>query len=70
MVSASDGTQIAAGTTNAFVSEFLPQQKAPFYLDLGKIDFDLVSKASTFDINVSDAPPTNYNQYPDLSLDV
>jgi hypothetical protein len=70
VVSASDGTQIAAGTTDAYVNEFLPQQKAPFYLDFGKIDFNIISKVSTFDINVSNAPPTNYNQYPDLSLNV
>jgi hypothetical protein len=69
-VSASNGIQIAAGTTNAGVNEFLPQQKAPFYLDLGKIDSDMISKVSTFDISVSNAPPTNYNQYPDLCLNV
>jgi hypothetical protein len=58
VVSASDETQIATGNTSALVNEFLPQQKAPFYIDLSKIDFDLVSKASTFDISVSDASPT------------
>ena len=52
VVSASDGTQIAAGTTDAYVNEFLPQQKAPFYLDFGKIDLDMVSKISAFNISV------------------
>ncbi|MBN1358652.1 hypothetical protein JW988_07780 [Candidatus Bathyarchaeota archaeon] len=70
VVSASDGTQIAAGTTNAGANEFLPQQKAPFYIDLGKINSDTLSKVSTFNISVSNAPPTNYNQYQDLSLNV
>ena len=69
-VSASDGSIIAEGTTNAFVHNFLPQQKAPFYIDFGKIDFDIISKTSAFDISLYNAPPTNYNQYPDLSIDV
>jgi hypothetical protein len=46
------------------------QQKAPFYLDFGKIDFNTVSESSTFNFNVSNHPPTNYIQYPDLSLTV
>ena len=70
MVSASDGSQIAGDTTEVLVKNFLPQQKAPFYLDFGKIDFDTVSKTSTFNISLSNAPPTNYEQYPDLSLNV
>jgi hypothetical protein len=69
-VSASDGSTIAAGTTDAFVHNFLPQQKAPFYIDFGKIDFNEISKASAFNISLYDAPPTNYNQYPDLLLNV
>jgi hypothetical protein len=69
-VSASDGSTIATGTTDAFVHNFLPQQKAPFYIDFGKIAFNELSKASTFNISLYDAPPTNYNQYPDLSLNV
>ena len=69
-VSASDGSTIAAGTTDAFVHNFLPQQKAPFYIDFGKIDFNEISKASDFNISLYDAPPTNYNQYPDLLLNV
>jgi hypothetical protein len=69
-VSASDGSTIAEGTTDAYVHNFLPQQKAPFYIDFGKIDFDAISKTSTFDISLYNAPPTNYDQYPDLSLNV
>ena len=69
-VSASDGSTIAAGTTDAFVHNFLPQQKAPFCIDFGKIDFNEISKASAFNISLYDAPPTNYIQYPDLSLNV
>jgi len=68
VVSASDGSQIPANTTDVLVRNFLPQQIAPFYLDFGKIDFDIVSKTSTFNISLSNAPPTNYHQYPDLPL--
>jgi hypothetical protein len=68
VVSASDGSQIAADTTDVLIKNFLPQQKAPFYLDFGKIDFDIVSKTSMFNISLSNAPPTNYEQYPNLAL--
>lgn len=70
MVSASDGSQFLSGTTMAYVNDFLPQQKAPFYLDFGKIDFDTIPDAITFDFNISNHPPTNYIQYPDLYLTV
>jgi hypothetical protein len=69
-VTASDGLQIAAGTSNVFVYNFLPQQKAPFYVDFGKIDFNIVSKTNAFNISLANAPPTNYIQYPDLYLNV
>jgi len=69
-VTASDGSQIAAGTIYVYVKNFLPQQKAPFYIDFGKIDFDIISKTSAFNISLANAPPTNYIQYPDLSLNV
>jgi hypothetical protein len=68
VVSASNGSQLVSGTTMAYVNDFLPQQKAPFYLDFGKIDFDIISEVSTFDFNVSNHPPTNYIEYPGLSL--
>jgi hypothetical protein len=70
VVSASNGSELVAGTTTAYVNNFVVQQKAPFYLDFGKIDFNTVSETSTFDFNVSNHPPTNYIQYPDLSLTV
>ena len=69
-VTASDGLKIATGTSNVFANNFLPQQKAPFYIDFGKIDFDIVSKTSAFNISLKNAPPTNYIQYPDLYLNV
>jgi hypothetical protein len=69
-VTASDGAQIAEGTSDVFVHNFLPQQKAPFYLDFGKIDFNIVSKTSAFNISLANAPPTNYIQYPDLYLNM
>jgi hypothetical protein len=69
-VTASDGSQIAVGTTSVFVNNFLPQQKAPFYIDFGKIDFHILSNISSFNISLANAPPTNYVQYPDLSLKV
>jgi hypothetical protein len=68
VVSASNGSQLAAGTTTAYVHDFIEQHKAPFYLDFGKIDFNTVSETSTFDFNVTNHPPTNYVQYPGLSL--
>ena len=70
VVSASNGSQLVSGTTTAYVNNFVVQQKAPFYLDFGKIDFNTVSESSTFNFNVSNHPPTNYIQYPDLSLTV
>jgi hypothetical protein len=71
LVNDAAGTQIAAGTTNVLVKEFLPQQKAPFYLDFGKIDLNLFSsKVAIYNISLSNAPPTNYLQYPDLALNV
>jgi hypothetical protein len=66
VVSASNGSQLVSGSTMAYVNDFLPQQKAPFYLDLGKIDFNTIPDVITFDFNVSNHPPTNYIQYPDL----
>ena len=68
IVSASNGSQFLRGTTMAYVNDFLPQQKAPFYLDFGKIDFNTIPEAITFDFNVSSHPPTNNIEYPDLSL--
>ena len=67
VVSASNGSQLVSGTTMAYVNDFLPQQKAPFYIDFGKIDFNTIPDAITFNFNVSNHPPTNYIQYPDLS---
>jgi hypothetical protein len=67
VVSASDGSQFLSGTTIAYVHNFLPQQKAPFYIDFGKIDFDTIPDAITFNFNVSNHPPTNYIEYPGLS---
>jgi hypothetical protein len=68
VVSASNGSQFLRGTTMAYVNDFLPQQKAPFYLDFGKIDFTTIPEAITFEFNVSNHPPTNNIEYPDLSL--
>jgi hypothetical protein len=68
VVSASNGSQLVSGTTMAYVNDFLPQQKAPFYLDFGKIDFNIISEVNTFAFNVSNHPPTNYIEYPGLSL--
>jgi hypothetical protein len=70
IVSASDESIIAEGTTEAFVRNFLPDQKAPFYIDFGKIDFDLISKSSIFSITLNNAPPTNYDQYRELSVNI
>jgi hypothetical protein len=67
VVSASNGSQLVSGTTMAYVNDFLPQQKAPFYFDFGKIDFSTISEVNNFDFNVSDHPPTNFIQYPGLS---
>ena len=70
IVSAANGSQFLSGITMAYVNDFLPQQKAPFYLDFGKIDFNTIPDAINFEFIVSDHPPTNYIQYPDLSLTV
>lgn len=67
VVSVSNGSQLVSSATMAYVNNFIPQQKAPFYLDFGKIDFNTISEVNAFDFNVSDHPPTNYIQYPDLS---
>ncbi len=71
LVTASDGRQIASGTTNVLATEFLPQQKAPFYIDFGKIDLDLFSsKIAFYNISLANATPTYYFQYPDLALNI
>ncbi len=70
VASASDGSQIAAETTIAYVKDFLPGQKAPFYVDFGRIDFNAISNLSTVSFPVINASPTNYNLYPDLALNV
>ncbi len=67
VVSAVNGSQFLSGTTIAYVNDFLPEQKAPFYLDFGKIDFNTIPNALTFGFNVSNHPPANYIQYPGLS---
>ncbi len=67
VVSAVNGSQFLSGTTMAYVNDFLPEQKAPFYLDFGKIDLNTIPNALTFDFNVSNHPPTNYIEYPGLS---
>jgi hypothetical protein len=66
-VSASNGSQFLSGATMAYVNDFLPQQKAPFYIDFDEIEFNTIPDAITFSFNVSNHPPTNYIQYPDLS---
>jgi hypothetical protein len=67
VVSAVNGSQFLSGTTMVYVNDFLPEQKAPFYFDFGKIDFNTIPNALTFGFNVSDHPPTNYIEYPGLS---
>jgi hypothetical protein len=69
-VTSSDGLKIATGATSVYANNFLPEQKAPFYIDFGKIDFNILSNISSFNISLANAPPTNYIQYPDLSLNV
>ena len=66
VVSAPNGSKLVSGSTMAYVNNFLPQQKAPFYLDFGKIDFNTIPDVITFDFNVSNHPPTNYIEYPGL----
>ncbi len=71
LVTGSDGAQIVFGTATVLATEFLPGQKAPFYIDFGKIDLNLFSsKIAFYNISLANAPPTNYNQYPDLTLNV
>ena len=61
-ISDENQTQLLSGTTSVFVNNFLPGQKAPFYMDFGEIDYD--------NISLADAPPTNYDQYSNLETTV
>jgi hypothetical protein len=70
VVSASDGSQLASGSTMAYVSDLLPQQKAPFYVDFGNPGSDAISRVSNVAFTVSNAPPTNNKEYTDLSLHI
>lgn len=69
-ISDENQTQLLSGTTSVFVNNFLPGQKAPFYMDFGEIDYDTISKTRNYNISLADAPPTNYDQYSNLETTV
>jgi hypothetical protein len=71
LVYASDGTEIVSGSTTAYASYLLPQQKAPFYIDFGNPGADsnsIYSSVSYVDFTVSNAPTTKDSEYAGLSL--
>lgn len=68
MVIGSGGGQLVSGTTMPYVSYLLPQQKAPFYLDLGNPGTNTTPDVSSVDFTVSNAGKTNDKEYAGLSL--
>jgi hypothetical protein len=69
-ISDENQTQLLSSTTSLYAKNFLPGQKAPFYMDFGKIDYDTISKTRNYNITLAEAPPTNYDQYPNLEATV
>jgi hypothetical protein len=68
MVIGSGGGQLVSGTTMPYVSYLLPQQKAPFYLDLGNPGTGTIPSVSSIDFTVSNANQTKYKEYEGLYL--
>ena len=69
----SGGNTIAGNSAMAYVSNFLPQQKAPFYIDLGPSTIagtDWGSTVSSVDFTVFNAYSTSDQQYKGLSWDI
>ena len=65
------GNQIAGASSMAYVSYFLPQQKAPFYLDFGPSNIagtDWGSTVSSVDFTVLNAYTTTDREYENLIL--
>jgi hypothetical protein len=69
----SGGNTLAGNSAMAYVSYFLPQQKAPFYIDLGPSTIagtDWGSTVSSVDFTVFNAYSTSDQQYKGLSWDI
>jgi hypothetical protein len=69
----SGGNTLAGNSAMAYVSNFLPQQKAPFYIDLGPSTIagtDWGSTVSSVDFTVFNAYSTSDQQYKGLSWDI
>jgi hypothetical protein len=67
----SSGAEIAGSSNMAYVSYFLPQQKAPFYLDFGPSNIagtDWASTVSSVDFTVYNAYSTSDQEYKNLVL--
>ena len=71
----STGSELATATTQAFVYDMLPSQKAPFYLDLNAAssttnDLSWVPSVSTVDVTVTAVTDTSSRQYSGLEIPV
>jgi hypothetical protein len=69
----STGQELATTTTQAFVYDTLPGQKAPFYLDFNAAssttqDLSWVSSVSTVTVTVSSVTDTNAAQYSGVTI--
>jgi hypothetical protein len=67
----SGGSALAGSSTMAYVSNFLPQQKAPFYIDFGPSNIagtDWASTVSSVDFTVFNAYSSSDQQYENLAL--
>jgi hypothetical protein len=68
----SDETELVSSNAMPYVSDFLPQQKAPFYIDFGNPGAGnslTASSVSNVEFTVSNAPTTNDTEYEGLALD-
>lgn len=70
---APDGTVYMSGYANSFITQILPQQKAPFYITF--TPYDVVSDTnwtlddiSNLTLTISHADPTDARQYQDLTI--
>ncbi len=69
----STGTELATTTSQAFVYDMLPEQKAPFYIDLNaqssiSKDLSWVSSVSTVAVTVTSVTETTATQYSGLTI--
>ena len=67
LVTTANGNQVES-STQAWVRNLLPQQKAPFYMDFFSQDSSMWTEISDIELQVTMAEPTTNYLYPDLQI--